>query len=177
MNEEIKGYPGNLTCYTIKPHNYPEMNVMPAYSPAPEIDTSKYPQDEVDALYGQHYKKLWLIDVIWSGLENTDLKSMPWIVAGDFNSSETMDKKRQNENNKKGWKSQSYNEEKEFLDSMKDLGFTECLRRSNDDKIIPTRKHSRGKARHQLDHMFVTKPLAEKLDKCFVGDESVIWKK
>ena len=54
---------------------------MPAYSPVYEIDTSKYPQNEVDQLDGSHYDDLWLTDIIRAGLKDTDLKSTPRIVA------------------------------------------------------------------------------------------------
>jgi len=89
-----------MPCYTVKPNNFPEVNVISVYSPAWKLDTSKYKKEDVDKLYSPAREGgLRLTEVIQSCMENTNLTTIPWIVAGDFNSSETFDKNWQNEHN------------------------------------------------------------------------------
>ena len=66
---------------------------------------------------------------------------------------------------------------KEILDRMENLGFTECLRKSNNDNIIPTFKHSSGEIVHQIDHLFVNEGLIYRLINCVVGDQTVVFDK
>jgi exonuclease III len=42
-------------------------------------------------------------------------------------------------------------------------------------KIAPTYRNVSGKLLHQIDHLFVTKNLSQKLVGCEVGDESLIF--
>ena len=58
---------------------------------------------------------------------------------------------------------------------MNDIGFTECLRPSPNEGIIPTFKHLRGEIAHQLDHLYVTDSLFRKLTACKVEDHSVVF--
>lgn len=58
---------------------------------------------------------------------------------------------------------------------MVELGFTECLRRFNNDKIIHTFKHSSSEIAHQMDHLFVTNNVFSRLGKCVVGEHSIIF--
>ena len=102
-------------------------------------------------------------------------KNAYWIVGGDFNSSETFDKEWQIKNNI-SYDLQSHGN-KEILDRMVNLGFTECLRKYNNDKIIPTFKHSKGEIAHQMDHLFVTERLITKLINCTVGDQTIVFDK
>jgi len=86
-----------------------------------------------------------------------------WVIAGDFNSSETFDQRAAGPRGNK-----------EFLDYMEQFGFTECLRKSK-GKLTPTFRHSRGSIKHQIDHLFVTKSLADKLQSCDVGSQDEIF--
>jgi len=170
--KEIEKYDGNMSCYTIKPNNSCEINILPVYSPARPIDTSTISEKEINSIKLNGNNRLWLTEIIWSGLQNIDIKTTPWIIAWDYNSSETFDKKWQKENGVTASFSVSGN--KEILDRMENLWFTECLRWYN-GKIIPTFKHSRGKIMHQIDHMFVNKQLSPLLKHCSVGDETQIF--
>ena len=86
-----------------------------------------------------------------------------WVIAGDFNSSESFDQRaggpRVNQ---------------EFLDSMQQFVFTECLRKSK-GKLTPTFRHSTSSIKHQIDHLFVTKSLVDKLQSCDVGLQSEVF--
>ena len=86
-----------------------------------------------------------------------------WVIGGDFNSSETFD-----------FGPGGPRGNKEHLDHMAELGLTECLRKSR-GKLAPTFRHSRGSIQHQIDHLFVTKCLADKLQSCDVGVQEEIF--
>ena len=110
-----------MTCYTVKPCNYPEINVIPVHNPARPLDLSKYPKRDVLKFYNPPYDDdLWLTEIIQDGLKNENLKDS-WIVAGDFNYSESFDKKRQDDNGVKYGKPDSHNWMKARLDDMRDL--------------------------------------------------------
>ncbi len=54
----------------------------------------------------------------------------------------------------------------EYLEGMKDLGFTECLTTSN-GKLIPTFRNPADKRiDHQIDHLFISEGLKDKLINC-----------
>jgi exonuclease III len=58
---------------------------------------------------------------------------------------------------------------------MKEIGLIECLKEYN-GQLTPTFKNSGdSKTLHQIDHLFVTVNLYEKMIKCYVGDKSLIF--
>ena len=65
-----------------------------------------------------------------------------WVIAGDFNSSETFEQR-----------AAGPRVNKEFLDSMQQFVFTECLRKSK-GKLTPTFRHSTSSIKHQIDHLY-----------------------
>jgi len=93
-----------------------------------------------------------------------------WIVGGDFNSSETFDGEWQDSHQLKFGIRSSGN--REFLDRMKDLRFTECLREYT-GKITPTFRHSKGQAIHQLDHLFISNNIYSRIKSCRVGQSTI----
>jgi exonuclease III len=117
---------------------------------------------------------VWGTDILWEALRNIGVTDAEWVIGGDFNSSETFDCDWQDRNNKRYGIRTSGNAAS--LGRMRRLGFTECLRRTEDDPIVPTFRHSRGGIEHQMDHLFVSKGLASRLDRCTVGDQSIIFR-
>jgi len=79
--KEIEKYDGNMSCYTIKPNNSCEINILPVYSPARPIDTSTISEKEINSIKLNGNNRLWLTEIIWSGLQNIDIKTTPWIIA------------------------------------------------------------------------------------------------
>jgi len=116
---------------------------------------------------------VWGADILLAALRNTVADGEMWIVGGDYNSSETFDCDWQDRNNRRFGIRSSGNAEN--LERMRRLGFTECLRRAENDPIIPTFRHSRGGIDHQMDHLFVSSALCSRLDRCIVGDQAVIF--
>ena len=162
VNRELEYFAGNLVSCIVKPNGYPKINIISVHSPAWPMDISKYPSNDVAKVKLKQNPKLWVTEILWSALKNANLKDVPWIVGGDLNSSETFDLTFSSGN-------------REILDRMESLGFTECLRKYN-NKLTPTfRNPSDGKLIHQIDHLFVTDSLYSILKNCIVGDKSVIF--
>jgi exonuclease III len=162
VNRELEYFAGNLVSCVVQPTGYPILNIVSVYSPAWPIDISKYPGVDITTVKLKQNPKLWVTEILWSALKNANLVDAPWIVGGDFNSSETFDLTFSSGN-------------REILDRMESLGFTECLRKYN-DKLTPTfRNLHGGKVVHQIDHLFVTDLLSSMLGKCITGDEVTIF--
>lgn len=164
VNQELKYFAGNLTSYIVKPTRGPILNIISVYSPAWPIDTSRYQGIDIAKVKLKNNKKLWVTEILWSALKNASLVDAPWIVGGDFNCSETFDLTFSSGN-------------REILDRMEALGFTECLRAYN-GKLTPTFRNPRdNKIAHQIDHMFITSTPLLKLENCTVGDQIFIFGK
>jgi len=164
VNQELKYFAGNLVSCVAQPTNCPTINIISVYSPAWPIDTSKYPGIDITTVRLQQNPKLWVTEILWSALKNASLEDVPWIVGGDLNTSESFDSTFSSGN-------------REVLDRMAALGFTECLKEYN-GKLTPTFRNPRNdEIIHQIDHLFVTHSLSSKLEKCTTGDKETIFGK
>jgi len=94
-------------------------------------------------------------------------------VGGDYNNSETFDAEWHDQHRVRFGLCLGGN--REVLDRMLDLGFSECLRGFN-KAIVPTFQNSTDKkVVHQMDHLFVTNDLYSKLKNCVTGDQTIIF--
>ena len=174
VNRELKFFEGSFISCIVQLQNEEPANVVSVHSPAWPVDKKRLKEINISPLKLQGNPKIWGTEIIWSALKNTISNNEQWVVGGDYNSSETLDREWQDKNGIKFRIRSSGN--KEILDRMFDIGFTECLRKYN-NKIIPTFKHPRGGIDHQIDHLFVTNDLYSRLISCTVGDQSVIFGK
>jgi len=176
VNRELEFFAGNLIGCTVKPLDRDPLNVISVYSPAWPVNRDRLRGIDVSwiKLAGTN-PDVWGTDILWGALKNTALIDSEWVIGGDFNSSETFDCDWQDKNNKRFGIRSSGNAA--TLERMRRLGFTECLRRNKEDPIIPTFKHSRGGAYHQMDHLFVSNGLVSRLERCKVGDQAIIFGK
>jgi exonuclease III len=164
VNSELEYFSGNLLSSVVRPIGFPTLNIVSVYSPAWPIDTLKYPGIDITTIKLKQNPKLWVTEILWSALKNSNLTDVPWIVGGDLNSSETFDLTFSSGN-------------REILDRMENLGFTECLRKYK-GKLTPTFQNlSNGKVIHQMDHLFVSNPLYSTLKSCTTGDKSIVFGK
>lgn len=164
IEEELQSFSGNLVAREIVPDNGPQMTPIKAISVHGHdnpIDSTKFNGIDVTGvcLTQNPDPGVWVIDLLRASLahQRPDL-NQPWIVAGDFNTSETFD-----------WRSGGPRGNREYLDCMEELGFTECLRKSQ-GRLTPTFRNTCGGAvKHQIDHLFVSSVLAERLITCDTG--------
>ena len=94
------------------------------------------------------------------------------VLAGDFNMDRRMDDNpTKTKFSKKG--ERRYNG---FFDSIKSLGFRDCVEKYYPD-FTRTHRHNRSKFPWQIDHMFVTEGLFEKLSSLLVLEDSEVVKR
>jgi exonuclease III len=159
VDAELDRFAGNLICRELFPVDGPPLKAVSVYSPAWPIDPKRLTDVDVSDVRLTQNPGLWLADILWASLKHHNPSPTDgWIVAGDFNLSETFDQA--------SWSSGG---NREFLDRMSGLGLVECLRKSK-GALTPTFRNADGGAiRHQIDHMFVTSGLARRLIKCETG--------
>lgn len=140
-----------------------EVNVVSVYNPHWQIDNFIPEGTDTSGIKMDSARGLWASDLFWFCMKNNPtFQSEDWLVAGDFNLCETLDTPKP-----KG--------HAEFLDRMNAIGFTDCLRSFN-GKLTPTYEHHSGdELINQLDYMFTTNGLSEKLKSCETADPSIIF--
>jgi len=156
-------FKGTLIAKSVALANGEKLQAISVHSPYFSVCEDR--ENRIDALplLEIDEKEIYLTDLLLATLKNQDLKGEQcWVVGGDMNSSETFDAT---------WGSGNG----EFLNGMKELGLTECLRHHN-KRLIPTFQNARSKkVLHQLDHLFVSSALANRLAACIVGDANRVF--
>ena len=168
VNEELFNFKGNLISAELSLTSGEKFRVVSVYSPAwPIFDRQRHKEIDVSEVKLKNNADVWLTEIIWSSLLHEDLKKLPWIVAGDFNSSVTFDTL---------WKGGPRGNQ-EFQDRMSKLGFTECLKLSQ-GKLTPTfRNPSDKQVIHQIDHLFVPEHMSSQLLFCTTGNADLVFNK
>jgi exonuclease III len=165
--EQAKIFEGNLVCAKLRGADERPLHAVSVYAPAWPIERSKWANIDVAGLKLAANRDIWCTEILWDLLRHT-MPSMPsqWIAGGDFNSSETFD-----------FRAEGDRGNREIMSRLTELGFTEMLR-THHGRLVPTFKNAGSKIIiHQLDHLYVTKPLSNQLLHCEVGDEDrIIWK-
>ena len=165
---ELKRFEGNVVAGLVVPENRPTIKAVSVYSPAWEIERSRVSMYGLTEITLPTADGIWLADLLWSSLKHMKLSANePWVIAGDFNLSETFDT----------WKVGKQSN-RAYLQRMRELGLTECLRESQ-GQLTPTyRNINRGNpVIHQMDHLFVTKVLADNLVSCYTGEKDRVFGK
>jgi exonuclease III len=159
VNSELSFFDSHLVRWEAQMSSGEIVNVMSAYSPAWRVSPTRLAKIDVSLIVNHsRTEDIWLTDFLCRALKDTFSPDQSWIIGGDFNTSENL-----------------RGSSPEFLDRMRELGFTECLRPSPNDPIIPTFRHSRGQIVHQLDHLFVSPNFRSRLQNCVAGDHAEIF--
>jgi endonuclease/exonuclease/phosphatase family metal-dependent hydrolase len=168
MAKELKRFEGNLVSRMVVSDNGTTINAISVYNPAWGIERARVSKYDLSEITLPTTRGIWLADILWASLKHMELRTNePWVIAGDFNLSETFDAWRVGKQSNRA-----------YLQRMRELGLTECLCESQ-GQLTPTfRNPSRGNpVIHQMDHLFVTKVLADKLVTCFTGDKDIVFGK
>lgn len=173
VNRELDFFKGNFLACKVELLDQAPINVVSVHNPAWHVDKSKLRGIDASSVRLKDNPEISATEIIWSALKNTISKNEQWVVGGDYNSSETFDHEWQ-EIHRVKFGIQSYGN-KEIIERMYKLGFTECLREYNKGEITPTFRNSRGKIEHQMDKLFVTNDVYSKIRTCFVGDQAAIF--
>jgi endonuclease/exonuclease/phosphatase family metal-dependent hydrolase len=168
MATELKRFDGNLVAGLVVPENGPTIKVISVYSPAWEIERTRVSMYDLTEITLPTASGIWLADLLWASLKHMKLSANePWIIAGDFNLSETFDT----------WKIGKQSN-RAYLQRMRELGLTECLREFQ-GQLTPTYQNvTRGNpVIHQMDHLFATQVLADNLVTCYTGEKDIVFGK
>ena len=167
VNEELARFAGNIVggeaaagaCVGAR------TRAVSVYSPPWPVPRSRLAAVDARGVRLQHNDDIWLSDLLCDALGcRKALKDEHWIVAGDFNAAPTFDDgPRGNRGNR------------EWLDRMRSIGLVDCLA-TKEGQPTPTFRHSRGSIRHQIDHLFVTRPLLDRMTDCRVPPHEDIWR-
>ena len=165
--DELLHFQGNIVAKQIRINKDLLLNVISVYSPAWSIDRKRLENTDTTKVRLSQNPDVWAADLLWACLNQTRPGGTElWIIGGDFNLSETFDQWRGGPRGNR-----------EYLDRMAALGFTEALRYSK-GKLTPTfRNTSNGLIKHQMDHLFITQPLAQNLISCDTGSVEKIFDK
>jgi endonuclease/exonuclease/phosphatase family metal-dependent hydrolase len=168
MAIELQRYDGNLVSRQIVSDNGTTIKAISVYNPAWGIERTRVSMYDISEITLPTARGIWLADLLWASLKHMKLNAnLPWVIAGDFNLSETFDAWRVGKHSNRA-----------YLQRMRELGLTECLRESQ-GQLTPTfRNPSRGNpVIHQMDHLFVTKVLADDLVSCYTGEKDRVFGK
>ena len=159
ITKELSHFEGNLVAKQIRINKNLLLNVISVYNPAWYIDRKRLENIDTTKVHLSQNPDVWVADLLWASLNQMQPGATElWIIGGDFNLSETFDL----------WRGCPRGN-REYLDRMAALGFMEVLRYSK-GKLTPTfRNTSNGLIKHQMDHLFITQPLAQYLISCDTG--------
>ena len=165
LDAELERFAGNLVARELFPDDGPALRAISVYSPAWPIDSMRLANVDTSDVRLTTNPELWLTDALWASLKHhSPQRTDCWVIAGDFNLSETFDHT--------SW---SAGGNREYLDRMAALGLAECLRESR-GALTPTFRNTTGGAiKHQMDHLFVTEALASRLLSCDVGSQERVF--
>ena len=164
VQQELDFFKGNLIPVQLITPNNQLINVMSIYSPPWTIHPSRYEGVNVNEIKLSLNKRMWAFDILHTWLKDQN-RDDHWIIAGDFNSSETFDYL---------WKGGPIGS-LEHIQRLEKLGFKECLRHYKNE-LVPTFRNSKGgKIIHQLDHMYTSSSLTENLIHCKTEEHDLIF--
>jgi exonuclease III len=163
VQRELEWFGGNLVGGIIKVPKHDQIHFVSVYSPAWPVDKSRIIAEDTSGVKLTLNMDVWVTDLLRSALLDAfQSPRSPWVVAGDFNLSETFD----------SWPGGPRGN-REYLDRMTALGLTECLVKKQ-GQLTPTFLNTDKKThKHQIDHCFVTDELANRMQECVVGDRAV----
>lgn len=164
-NRELHHFGACLMAHHVKINGWPELMAVCVYSPAWPVGRDRLLGEDLSMVKLTQNPDVWVTDLLMAALKELPDDAMTeCIVAGDFNASESFD------NGKGGPRGN-----REWLDRMSGLGLTECLRRSN-GALTPTfRSPGKTEPKAQIDHVFVSTGLAERLTNCRTGDAAQVF--
>jgi exonuclease III len=164
VNRELAHFAANLLAFRVTIDGLSPLTVVDVYAPAWPIARERLAKEDVSRVKLTQNPDVWVADLVVAALRRQPASTQEWIVAGDFNSCETFDSWRGGPRGNREW-----------LDRMAELGFTECLRHSQ-GKLTPTfRKPGKLEAHCQIDHLFVTKGLTLQLVSCNVLEAEKVY--
>jgi endonuclease/exonuclease/phosphatase family metal-dependent hydrolase len=140
------------------------MVAVSVYNPAWPIPRDRLSNCDLENIKLTKQKDVWVADLLRQAILEADIRpEVPWLICGDFNLCETFDEWRGGPRGNR-----------EYLDRLAALGLTDCLRLSQ-GSITPTYKTIQtGRIKSQLDYIFVTDAMRQRLVSCRTGPHDLI---
>ncbi len=159
INRERGWFGGCVVARCVQLAGRQPVNVVSFYSPPWAINRLRLEGIDVTSVRLENNDDVWCTEILWSLLRHSmTSRPGPWVVGGDFNSSETFD----------AWRAKGRGN-RQIIERMNALGLTDCLR-SHQGQLVPTFRNPRGgKIVHQIDHLYVGEPLLGALRSAVVG--------
>ncbi len=159
ITKELSYFEGHLVAKRIRLNKEFLLNVISVYNPAWYLDQKRLENIDTTKVHLSQNPDVWVVDLLWASLNQIQPGATAlWIIGGDFNLSETFDLWRGGPRGNR-----------EYLDRMTALGFTEVLRYAKGNLTPTLRNTSNGLIKHQMDHLFLTPPLVQYLINCDTG--------
>jgi exonuclease III len=160
IDRELDRFRGNLVAIRVQPRCAPPINVISVYNPAWPLERGAFADCDLRPVrLSLQPRDVWLADLLWFRLvELTRDRSVPWLIGGDFNLSESFDDRAGGPRGNR-----------EYLERMKSLDLVECLRHFNSGPVPTFKNPDGGAVVHQIDHLFASKELAAALSCAVAG--------
>jgi exonuclease III len=157
IKRELDAYRDFFTARHITLNSGIHLTAMSVYSPAFALDTPRLDGVDTSSIRLPQHTKIFGTELLWATLGQMRLSPEErFVVAGDFNSSDTFDYPKPRGN-------------KTIMDRLNALGLNEVLRQFQ-GVLTPTFRSPRGGyVTHQLDHIYVSGILLAELVTCDIG--------
>ena len=166
VGDELRRFSGNLFATEIRTRASSESLIaVSVYSPAWPIARDRLANHDLDDIALKLQRRdVWAVDLLRQALLQAGVRpEQPWLICGDFNMCETFD----------DWRGGPRGN-RESLDRLAALGLTDCLRHFQ-GALTPTyRTIQTRRIKSQLDYIFVTDVLRERLLTCEAGSHELI---
>lgn len=164
VRQQAEFFAGNLVYTTLHGPSGP-LNVVSVYSPAWPVARAAWAIEDVRDIKLAANPDVWCTEILWDLLRNTlPGSSGEWIVGGDYNSCETFD----------FW-ADGDRGNREIMARLNALGLFDALRSRHGRRVPTYRRPGSDALRNQLDHVYVSRPMIDRLRECRVGDAAHIF--
>ena len=160
---QLDRFAGNLFQTRVELPGGPPIDLVAVYSPAWPLDRALWTAEYSDGVKLDLNADLWVADLLHAALKEFAPAPIDrLVVAGDFNLCESFDWRRKPRGNL------------EYLTRLQSLGLIDALR-SSQGALTPTFKGPRSAiVANQLDYIFLTEELSERLQSCEVGEAAEV---
>ncbi|MCO6509775.1 MAG: hypothetical protein J5I65_03205 [Aridibacter famidurans] len=165
VREQLAIFKGNLVAATFKIDGIPEIKVVSVHVPTWPLDATDLTPKDLQKIKLEHNSRVWATELLWSAMVAERDYDGWLVVGGDLNTSVTFDKM---------WSGGPHGNQ-EVLDRLHALELTECLVTAQGCLTATFQNASDKKVIHQIDHLFVSHPLAARLVECGVSDRDLIF--
>ena len=166
VDRELAAFAGNIVAHRLLLANRELLSVVSIHSPAWPVAAKRLADADVTQLKLRNSPHVWVTELLYAALKSIPTLDVdPWAIGGDLNASETFDDL---------WPGGPHGN-RELLQRMANLGLVESLRHANGHPVPTFRNARGGRLVHQIDHLFLSPPLAGRLESCICGDEQRVF--